>query len=80
MSCLWYNIIVINMKKEYDYYIKMVKPIEKRKNRICFLYSIFKFKFLKEKKSFYNRLLINYYKMVQNDVNYFKNLEKEINK
>lgn len=68
------------MKKEYDYYIKMVKPIEKKYNRISFLYYTFNFKCLREKKSFYNKLLINYYKMIQNDSTYFKNLEKEINK
>ena len=73
MSPLWYNITSDVMKKEYLYYIKIIKPIEKKYTKMCILYSIFKFKVFKNKMNFYNKILINYYKKLQNN---YKNLEK----
>lgn len=63
------------MRNEYNYYIRIIKPIEKKYNRMCILYSIFKLKWFEEKKKKYNIILINYYKMLQNDTNYTSNLE-----
>jgi len=68
------------MRNEYNYYINVIKPIEKKYNRVCFLYSIFKFSFLKEKKNIYNKMLINYYKMLQKNITYTKKLEDQLKK
>jgi len=66
------------MRNEYKYYISIIKPIEKKYNRICIFYSIFKFKWLENKKKTYNNLLINYYKMLQKNNKYTENLEKQL--
>lgn len=68
------------MKKEYNYYIAIIKPLEKKYNKICLLYSIFKLDYFKEKKKLYNLLLIIYYKKLQQDYTYTKAIEEEINK
>lgn len=78
MSFLCYNITVIAMNKEYKYYNSIIKPIEKKYNIVCILYSIFQFKWLKEKKKTYNNLLIHYYRMLQKNNRYTENLEKQI--
>jgi len=65
------------MKKEYKYYIKIIKPIEKKYTNLCILYSVFKFKCIKTKINFYNKILINYYKMLQQNTD-LNNLEKYI--
>lgn len=66
------------MKNVYNYYIKIIKPIEKKYTRMCTLYSIFRWKYFKNKIIFYNKILINYYKILQNNNNYQKELEKHI--
>ena len=78
MSSLWYNNTVRSMDNEYKYYISIIKPLEKKYNRICIFYSIFKFKWLKDQKRFYNNLLINYYSMLQKNNTYVKKLEKQM--
>lgn len=78
MSSLCYNISVIYMNNEYNYYIRIIKPIEKRYNFYCILYSIFKFNWLYKKKTFYNKLLVYYYRMLQKNIKYSNNLVKEI--
>lgn len=78
MSSLCYNINVIYMKNEYNYYLKVIKPLEKKYNRVSFLYSLFKFKYLKNKRSMYNRLLTIYYKMLYDNTNYSKKLAKQL--
>ena len=50
------------MNKDYEYYVNEIKPIEKKYTRLCILYSIFKFKYFKNKSEFYNNILICYYK------------------
>lgn len=65
------------MKKEYNYYVNIIKPLEKKYNRVSLLYSIFKFKFLKDKKTTYNKFLITYYTMLFNNMTYTKKLERE---
>ena len=80
MSCLCYNIHVMYMKNEYNYYISIIKPIEKEYNRMCILYSIFKLKYFKEKKHYYNNLLIYYYRILQKNYKYYQFIEKELNK
>lgn len=67
------------MENEYNYYLNIIKPIEKKYNRMCFLYSFFKLNHFKKKKNLYNIILINYYKLLQNNINYANNLEKKIN-
>ena len=69
---------VIYMKNEYNYYIRIIKPIENKYNRMCVLYSIFGLNTFKEKKNFYNTLLLEYYKMLQDDENYAKKLEEKL--
>lgn len=65
------------MKNEYNYYINIIKPIEKKYTRLCIFYSIIKLKSIKNKINFYNKILINYYKMLQHN-NYLKSFEKYI--
>ena len=55
------------MKSNYEYYKKNIKPLEKKYTRMCILYSIFKFKYFKNKMNFYNIILINYYRTLQDD-------------
>ncbi len=55
------------MKKPYNYYLNEIKPIERKYTRICFLYSIFKTKYLEKKKAFFNALLISYYQNLQDN-------------
>ena len=62
------------MKNELEYYYNVIKPIENKYNRYCRLYKIFTFKWIKEKRNFYNSLLLKYYKMVQNNNEYSNNL------
>ena len=64
------------MKKEYKYYINIIKPIEKKYTNLCILYTIFKFNFIKNKIDFYNKILINYYLMLQNN-NYLNFFDKQ---
>lgn len=68
------------MRNEYNYYVTIIKPIEKKYDRMCILYSIFRLNCFYERKNFYNKLLINYYKMLQTDKEYAKKLENQINK
>jgi len=68
------------MKNEYNFYVKVIKPLEKKYNKLCILYSIFKFKFLKEKLKTYNNHLIIYYIMITKNENYLKNLENHLKK
>ncbi len=58
--------LVISMKK-YDEYQELIKPIEKKYNRLLLLYSHFKWKFLKKKIDNYNKILNSYYQyLLQN--------------
>lgn len=66
------------MKANYEYYIKVIKPIEKKYTNMCILYNIFKFNYFKHKKDFYNKILINYYKILQNNDKFLAILEKHI--
>lgn len=68
------------MKSEYYYYVKIIKPIEKKYNRLCILYSFFKLEIFKNKRDFYNRFLINYYKMLQDNQSFLNELEEHFNK
>ena len=47
---------------KYVEYQQIIKPIEKKYNRLLLLYSYFKFPFFKRKLDYYNKILINYYK------------------
>lgn len=68
------------MRNEYDYYISIIKPIEKKYNRHCILYSIFKFKYFYTMQNFYNKILISYYKRIQNNEERLNNLQRELMK
>lgn len=78
MPYLCYNITVIIMENEYKYYVSIIKPIEKKYNRVCIFYSVFKFKWLEEKKISYNNILINYYRMLQRNNKYASKLAEQI--
>ena len=61
------------MKNKFDYYLKVIKPIEKKYMKLCTLYTIFKFEFIRKKKDLYNKILINYYHSLdQNSLKIFK--------
>ncbi len=55
------------MKSEYYYYLKVIKPIEKKYTRMCILYQIFKINYFKNKRDIYNKILIIYYNMLQHN-------------
>lgn len=80
MPLLCYNMYVIDMNNEYNYYVKTIKPIEKEYNKYCKLYDLFKINFFKEQKEYNNLLLIAYYKAIINNPNYAKKLLENINK
>ena len=62
------------MKDEINYYLKIIKPIEKKYNRMCFYYRTFKLPYFLKKKKFYNGLLLSYYKtLTDKDLNILAN-------
>ena len=61
----------------YQYYLKNIKPIEKKYSRICYLSSLFKIKYLENKKAYYNTFLSNYYKNLHDNP---KDLQEILNK
>lgn len=61
------------MEKDYEFYITNIKPLEKKFNRYCLLHSIFKWKYFYNKKEFYNKLLIKYYKTLSSNFKIKKN-------
>lgn len=66
----------MDMKNAYNYYIKIINPIEKKYTRMCILYSIFKLNFFKKRQKFYNNILIQYYRILQNNIEELDELEK----
>ena len=66
------------MKKEYEFYIKNIKPLEKKYYKFCILYSIFKLEYFYHKKKFYNKLLVHYYKTIKNNKINVNNFEESI--
>ena len=46
---------------KYEEYQKIIKPIEKKYNRLLLLYSHFKWNFLKNRIDSYEKILYNYY-------------------
>jgi len=75
MSCVWYNIHVKDMEEEYNYYLNVIKPIEKKYTSLCIIYKFIKIRCINRKISFYNSMLINYYNVLQK-----KNKLKFLNK
>jgi len=67
------------MKQAYKYYINIIKPIEKKYTKMCILYSIFKWNFFKKQMNLYNNILINYYRMLQDNVDILEDLDRTIN-
>ena len=67
------------MENNFKYYIKYIKPLEKKYNLICHLYSYFKCNYLYNKKEFYNKLLIIYYKTIYNNSNAVIDIKKNLN-
>ena len=66
------------MEKDYNYYISNIKPLEKKYNIFCILYSIFKWQYFYNRKNFYNKILIKYYKIVKNNSDILNNIIKKI--
>ena len=64
------------MKNNYEYYLKTIKPIEKKYNRMCTLYRIFKFKTFLVKRNIYNKIIINYYNKLLHNKQALKELEE----
>ncbi len=50
----------------YLFYKEIIKPLEKKYNKMCTLYNILGFKSLKTKRNYYNILLKEYYESVFN--------------
>ncbi len=63
------------MKSTYAYYVKIIKPIEKKYNRMCTLYQIFKLDCFLVKRNMYNKIIVNYYKMLLKDKKALKEIE-----
>jgi len=68
------------MKNEYEFYIKFIKPLEKKYNCFSFLYAKFKFKYFKRKKNYYNNILTLYYKHLQNNKRKLNNVISQLKK
>ena len=68
------------MTNELKYYKTMIKPIEKKHNRLCMLYKIFKYEFIRKKRDKYNYLLIHYYQKLLNNKIAFENLQENFEK
>lgn len=66
------------MRNEYSYYIKTIKPIEKKYNQMCIFYSLFAFNYFKERRDFYNKLLISYYKILHNNQKSLDNIANNL--
>lgn len=64
------------MKSSYEYYKKIIKPIEKKYNRMCTLYQIFKLNIFLVKREMYNKIIINYYNMLLQNREELKELEE----
>lgn len=71
---------VMDMNKEYDYYKKTIKPLEKKYNRYCILYNLFKLRTFKKLKEYYNLLLILYYKYIIDNPIYASEIIENIDK
>lgn len=68
------------MNSMYNYYIKNIKPLEKRYNRFSFLYSLIPLNFFKLKKDYYNLIVLMYYKNLKDNPNYIKNFVNALEK
>ncbi len=66
------------MKSNYEYYLKIIKPIEKKYTRMCTLYHIFKLNTFRIKRNIYNRMIVDYYKFLLNNHNVLKEIEKKL--
>ena len=66
------------MNNAYEYYKKVIKPMERKYNIMCNFYHLFKLNYFKKKKDIYNKLLIKYYKVLQNNINEIKEIKKRI--
>jgi hypothetical protein len=60
------------MKKDYEYYIKVIKPIEKKYTRLCILNKFIKSKKINNSINYYNKLLRLYYHSIKNNKNIIK--------
>lgn len=80
MPCLWYNMYVIYMNEEYDYYKKTIKPLEKKYNKFSFLYSMLHFNIFKIEMNYYDLLLTMYYKKLTENFTYYKKIENILEK
>lgn len=64
------------MNNDYEFYIKIIKPLEKKYNQMCTLYSLFKLEKFRTKRNQYNNLLNYYYKNFLYDKRFINNLNK----
>ena len=55
------------MNNEYEYYLKYVKPLETKYNKLKRLYHIFKLPSLKKECELINKILVLYYNDIQNN-------------
>jgi len=66
------------MKNNYEYYLKYIKPIEKKYTKLCTIYSFFKLNYIKNRINFYNRILNIYYRNLKNNIDDIQEFKKHI--
>ncbi len=64
--------------KHIDYYLKYIKPIEKKYTKMCIFYSYTKMKYFENQKNFYNNILNYYYHSLLNNPSKLKELENNL--
>ncbi len=64
--------------KNVEYYLKVIKPLEKKYTKMCIFYSLFKFKYFEKKKNFYNKILNYYYLMLTKNPHILKDIEDNL--
>lgn len=68
------------MKKEYVYYIKCIKRLEKKIAFLNNIYCLTNIQYFKNKKESYNKLLITYYKILKFNINNFPQFKETLDK
>lgn len=80
MPLLCYNMYVIGMNNEYNYYVKTIKPLEKKYNFFSYLYSIMPLNIFKKKMHYYDLIVTMYYKTLKDYPEYAKKIGETFKK
>ena len=56
------------MTEDYEYYLKIIKPLEKKYIKLCTIYKFTKLKLLKSRIIYLQKLILLYYKSLNKQV------------